>query len=153
MSHKQSELEKSLRRKFNASFFASLRSDCTLVGLRETEDWTYATYVGKDGLKKEIRAKFLVGADGKTGFVGKNYLEPKGIRLLWAERPAVCGRFGPSSDMLWRFEFVVARDEDPTEMARPEKIDQVVIPYLRHLGSRYGLVSSIVRDLNNYLLG
>lgn len=86
MSHKQPELEKSLRRNIDTSSFASLRSGCTLVAIRETEDWTYATYVGKDESKKEIRAKFLVGADGKTGFVRKNYLEPKGIRLLWAER-------------------------------------------------------------------
>ncbi len=68
-------------------------------------------------------------------------------------RPAVCGRFGPASDMLWRFEFVVARDEDATEMARPEKIDEIVIPYLTHPGSRYGLVSSIAKDMNVHLLG
>jgi len=48
---------------------------------------------------------------------------------------------------------VVSRGEDAAEMARPEKIDEVVIPYLTHPGSRYGLVSNIAKDMTTYLLG
>ena len=46
----------------------------------------YATYL--DGQQREhtIRSKFLVGADGKTGFTRKQYLEPLGVELLWAEK-------------------------------------------------------------------
>lgn len=53
-------------------------------------------------------------------------------------RSAVCGRFGLQEDRLWRFEFVVAPGEDGVEMSQPHKIREVVFPYLRHPGSRYG---------------
>jgi hypothetical protein len=56
------------------------------------------------------------------------------------QRPAVCGRFGPESERLWRFEFVVAHDEDDLEMASPAKIDEVVVPYITHPGKLYGYV-------------
>lgn len=53
-------------------------------------------------------------------------------------RPAVCGRFGMPSDRLWRFEFVVASEEDESEMEKPEMIQKVVFPYFKHPGHRYG---------------
>lgn len=53
-------------------------------------------------------------------------------------RPAVCGRFGLESDRLWRFEFAVAEEEDDMEMAKPAMVQEIVYPYLRHPGSRYG---------------
>jgi 2-polyprenyl-6-methoxyphenol hydroxylase-like FAD-dependent oxidoreductase len=49
--------------------------------ISEDEDYVYATYTNQDGEEKKLRAKYLVGADGKTGFTRKNYLEPKGIRM------------------------------------------------------------------------
>ena len=55
-------------------------------------------------------------------------------------RPAVCGRFGRPEDRLWRFEFVVAPGEDGVELAKREKIREIVYPYLTHPGHRYGLV-------------
>lgn len=56
------------------------------------------------------------------------------------QRPAVCGRFGPPSDRLWRFEFLVNAGESDAEMATPVMIRKVVYPYLRHPGARYGCV-------------
>jgi hypothetical protein len=53
-------------------------------------------------------------------------------------RPAVCGRFGLAEDRLWRFEFVIQPGEVGEEMAMPHKIQEVVMPYFRHQGSRYG---------------
>jgi hypothetical protein len=53
-------------------------------------------------------------------------------------RPAVCGRFGPPEDHLWRFEFVVGSGEDDMEMTQLHKIREVVFPYFTHPGSRYG---------------
>ena len=174
-----------------------LRSSCRIISINEDKDWVYAKYVNANNEEKAIRARFLVGADGKTGFTRKQYLEPRGITLnqartmpydecwvamnweitlpspeshpefpLWAQgftpqqvydsffpqefrflcnprRPAVCGRFGLEQDHLWRFEFVVLPDEDPSEMASPEKIREVVYPYVTHPGSRYGLRGSI----------
>ena len=59
------------------------------------------------------------------------------------KRPAVCGRFGPPADRLWRFEFVVHKDEDGMVMAGPESLRKIIYPYLTHPGSRYGLTGFI----------
>lgn len=188
-----------------------------MTSISEDDDWVYATYTNTAGVEKYIRGRFLVGADGKTGFTRKKYLEPKGIQMQWAEgyvisvknpkspterrdtnrtkyqeswvalnwkislptpkshphfplwklgyspsqvydkffprdfsflcnpqRPAVCGRFGLESDRLWRFEFVVTAGEDDMEMSKPEMIEKVVYPYLRHPGSRYGYGQELI---------
>ncbi|KAJ5918024.1 monooxygenase [Penicillium verhagenii] len=196
VAHKQPVLEKYLREAVDRAESSELRSNCTLTSISEDADWVYASY-DESGTQRKIRAKYLVGADGKTGFTRKNYLEPKGIKLEWAEktkyqeiwvalnwklhlptkethpsfplwdrgytpqdvydlffpkdfrflcnpaRPAVCGRFGRPEDRLWRFEFVVSNGEDSMEMAGPEKVREVVYPYLRHPGSRYGLKEDV----------
>lgn len=85
MSHKQPVLEKYLRSKIGRHTCSDLRSGCTLTSIQERGEWVYATYV--DGQREHtIRSKFLVGADGKTGFTRKQYLEPLGVELLWAEK-------------------------------------------------------------------
>ena len=63
-----------------------MRSRCSLVSISEDEEWVYAKYVDASGEEKQIRSRFLVGADGKTGFTRKMYLEPKGVQMQWAER-------------------------------------------------------------------
>ncbi|KAJ5730398.1 monooxygenase [Penicillium malachiteum] len=212
-AHKQPVLEKYLRTSIEKAACSTLRSKCALTSISEDKDWVYAIY-DDSGVEKRIRAKFLVAADGKTGFTRKMYLEPKGIQLEWAEpydnhlitriqythmkigpnikklglrsignfifrqkrltlrflcgiwdtrrkkcmifffptefrflcnpkRPAVCGRFGLPEDRLWRFEFVVAPDEDDMAMAEQDKVREVVHPYLTHPGSRYGLKEDV----------
>ncbi|KAL3442483.1 hypothetical protein BJX65DRAFT_298994 [Aspergillus insuetus] len=197
MRHKQPVLERYLRTVMEKSEPCELRSRCTLTSISEDGDRVTATYHDHTGAEKHIQAKFLVGADGKTGYTRKQYLEPKGIRLEWAEktkydetwvalnwkihlptphthpkfplwrlgyspeqvydlffphdfrflcnarRPAVCGRFGLPEDRLWRFEFVIAPGEDGVEMAERHKIREVVVPYITHPGSRYGLASDV----------
>ncbi|CAI7585491.1 unnamed protein product [Penicillium manginii] len=197
LAHKQPVLEKYLRSIVEEGDSCELRSSCTLTSISEDENWVYATYDDASGREKRIRAKFLAAADGKTGFVRKMYLEPKGIRLDRAEqtkyeetwvalnwklhlptrethpsfplwklgytpeqvydlffpvdfrflcnpaRPAVCGRFGLPEDRLWRFEFVIAPDEDGVEMASEVKVRDVVYPYLTHPGSLYGLKQDV----------
>ena len=85
MSHKQPELEAQLRSKIASSPYCDLRGGSTLTSIEEIEGWVYATYVNSESAYKRIKARFLVGADGKTGFTRKHYLEPRGIQLLWAE--------------------------------------------------------------------
>ncbi|KAJ6096559.1 hypothetical protein N7486_007305 [Penicillium sp. IBT 16267x] len=197
ISHKQPVLEKHLRSVIEGSQYSQLRTRCTLESIEEDKDWVYASYVDPEGNNRRIRARFLVGADGKTGYVRKQYLEPRGIKMDWAEqcryeetwvalnweitlptaethpdfplwklgysseevydqffpknfrflcnprRPAVCGRFGQTKDRLWRFEFVVQAGEDPEEMSEPHMIQEVVFPYLRHAGARYGLQTEV----------
>lgn len=66
---------------------------------------------------------------------------PRHFRFLCNPcRPAVCGRFGLVQDRLWRFEFVVKDGEDGATMASPEMVREIVFPYLRHPGHRYGCV-------------
>jgi 2-polyprenyl-6-methoxyphenol hydroxylase-like FAD-dependent oxidoreductase len=85
MCHKQPDLEKHLRSKIASEECSELRSSCILTSIREDNSWVYATYVDSSGAEKQIRGRFLVGADGKTGFTRKQYLEEKGVELLWAE--------------------------------------------------------------------
>ncbi|KAF4219349.1 hypothetical protein CNMCM8980_003080 [Aspergillus fumigatiaffinis] len=77
--HKQPVLEKKLREAMLASSTCSLRSKSTVVDLKEDDDWTYCTYKNAKGTERRIRARFFVGADGKTGFTRKQYLEEKSV--------------------------------------------------------------------------
>ncbi|KAL5324759.1 hypothetical protein ACEPPN_005876 [Leptodophora sp. 'Broadleaf-Isolate-01'] len=191
--HKQPVMETYLRKVMASSEYCELRTSCVVNELSEDEQWTYCKYTDSAGDQKQIRSRFVVGADGKTGFVRKRYLEPMGVKMerahnmfyeetwvalnwklklptptthpdfpLWAQgytseqvydiffpkdfrficnpdRPAVCGRFGPAEERLWRFEYVVLSGEDGHEMASSKNLKKVIYPYLTHPGSRYGL--------------
>ncbi|KAH8585709.1 hypothetical protein B0O99DRAFT_657166 [Bisporella sp. PMI_857] len=78
MSHKQPVLEKHLRGAMDNEY-GDVRLSSTVENVREDTDSIYVTYSSPGSVSRSIRAKFLVGADGKTGFVRKRYLEPKGI--------------------------------------------------------------------------
>lgn len=78
MSHKQPALEKQLRLAMNETF-CNLRSNSTVVAIEEDQEFVCVEYRDGNGQTRKVRAKFLVGADGKTGFTRKNYLEPRGI--------------------------------------------------------------------------
>ncbi|KAE8154571.1 hypothetical protein BDV25DRAFT_126440 [Aspergillus avenaceus] len=78
---KQPVLEKNLRQAMSRSAYCDLRPRSTVIDLSEDDHWTYCRYYGAPGAERKIRARFFVGADGKTGFTRKHYLEPKGVRL------------------------------------------------------------------------
>lgn len=78
MSHKQPSLEKHLRDAIIKEF-GELKEGCDVIGIREEEDFIYVQYRALGGEVHTTRAKFLVGADGKTGFTRKKYLEPRGV--------------------------------------------------------------------------
>lgn len=59
--------------------FCNLRSNSTVVAIEEDEEYVYVEYRDGAGQNRKVRAKFLVGADGKTGFTRKNFLEPRGV--------------------------------------------------------------------------
>ena len=79
LCHKQPELERAIQTTLNNSY-SKLRPECTVVGIEEDEEKVTATYTF-NGTQNSISGRFLVGADGKTGFVRKKYLEPKGILM------------------------------------------------------------------------
>lgn len=79
--HKQPHLEKYIRSTFEKSTECQLHEGCTLSHISEDSDWVFAHYADADGVKHRVKGKFLVGADGKTGFTRKHYLEAKGILM------------------------------------------------------------------------
>jgi len=76
---------------------ASLRPGCTVTAIEENQGWVYIDYENPEGQTSRVRSKFLVGADGKTGFTRKKYLEPKGIRM--EKNPKYISEAPGSSDM------------------------------------------------------
>ncbi|GKZ84137.1 hypothetical protein AnigIFM56816_009456 [Aspergillus niger] len=80
IGHKQPVLESHIRGCMPSSH-CSLRCNATVVELEEDEDWTYCTYRDATGKEHGLRARFFVGADGKTGYTRKQYLEPRGVIL------------------------------------------------------------------------
>lgn len=84
--HKQPALERSLRDAMERTHYSELRSNATVTSICENENWVYCKYTDVNGMERRIRSKFLVGADGKTGFTRKRYLEPKGIKMEKAHK-------------------------------------------------------------------
>ena len=80
MTQKQPAMEKHLRAAIDPNF-GDLRSESTVVAIEEDKNHVFVQYTSKDGQLRTLRARFLVGADGKTGYVRKKYLEPKGIAM------------------------------------------------------------------------
>jgi 2-polyprenyl-6-methoxyphenol hydroxylase-like FAD-dependent oxidoreductase len=74
-------MEKYLRLAASHHACSQIRVACTVTEIREEGDWVYCQYSDASGAQRRIRGKFLVGADGKTGFTRKKYLEPKGVDL------------------------------------------------------------------------
>ena len=83
--HEQPRMEESIRSTFENCPGSSVTflEHCEVVDICENADWVTVTYEhksGQEGAVKKVKCKFLVGADGKMGFVRKKYLEPKGVR-------------------------------------------------------------------------
>ncbi|KAM5527617.1 putative monooxygenase [Fusarium oxysporum f. sp. phaseoli] len=81
MCHKQPCIEKHLRSRITALGTAGIRLGATVNSITEDKDWVYARYTDKLNQSRIVRARFLVGADGKTGFTRKQYLEPQGVTM------------------------------------------------------------------------
>jgi 2-polyprenyl-6-methoxyphenol hydroxylase-like FAD-dependent oxidoreductase len=81
MSHKQPVLEQGIRDIIGKQTSSEIRSGSTVQSISEDDDYVYVTYTNMKGEVQRLRSKFFVGADGKTGFTRKNYLEPKGITM------------------------------------------------------------------------
>lgn len=74
-------LEANLRKAISQTPYSRLEVSSTMTSISEDSDWVYVQYTDQEGRKKHVRSKFLVGADGKTGYTRKRYLEPLGIQL------------------------------------------------------------------------
>lgn len=78
----------------------------------------------------------------KLGFTPQQVYDtffPRNFRFIGnPDRPAVCGTFGLREERLWRFEFVVEKEEDPQGMASYKTSTGIIFPYLTHPGQIYG---------------
>ena len=79
--HKQPVMEKAIRDTIAANPHSQLRSGCTVTAINEDVDRVTVQYTNTTGEQCSIQGSFLVGADGKTGYVRKKYLEPRGVTL------------------------------------------------------------------------
>lgn len=77
--HKQPQLERAIRDSILQSPCSELRPNSTLVSIEESAEAVTVSYLDVEGTTKRISAPYLVGADGKTGYVRKKFLEPKGV--------------------------------------------------------------------------
>lgn len=70
-----------LRQLIEKSPFCTLHTGCEVVGREENADNIKVRYLDRNRAKQELRASWLVGADGKRGVVRKRFLEASaGIR-------------------------------------------------------------------------
>lgn len=79
--HKQPVLEKAVRDVVHNNVYSDFRSNCAVTGIEEADDSVIVQYMRNTGPESLLKGKFLVGTDGKTGFVRKKYLEPRGITM------------------------------------------------------------------------
>lgn len=63
----------------STSPLCDLWSESTVVNIEEDVSWTYCIYTDSQGVEHRLRSQFFIGADGKTGYTHKHYLEPKGV--------------------------------------------------------------------------
>ena len=169
-----------------------VRVGCEVVGVEEDGEGVVVRYL-RGGEEVRVRGTFVVGCDGKRGFVRKRYLEERGVRMesthafkkdyvggnwdvsaptregnpdfaLWKNgwsseevldrfmpksfnvmchplRDCVMSRAGPwrgDEPKLWRAEFALLPGDDREDLVRPEKLDELMRPYMTHEGHRYG---------------
>lgn len=69
-----------------SSKYCDLRSGCEVTRLSEDGQGTLCQYRDATGKEHQIRSRFFIGADGKTGFTRKQYLEPRGILMEQAHQ-------------------------------------------------------------------
>lgn len=71
-------MEQHLRSVVKSTPMGEYRDGAEVVGIEERPEYAEVLYRWK-GVERRIRAKLVVGTDGKTGFVRKKYLEAKGV--------------------------------------------------------------------------
>jgi 2-polyprenyl-6-methoxyphenol hydroxylase-like FAD-dependent oxidoreductase len=77
--HKQPAMEKAIRDRLQTLSPSEIRTESTLTGISEDDKGVTVEYTDSYGKTHKLSAPYLVGADGKTGYVRKRYLEPKGV--------------------------------------------------------------------------
>lgn len=95
MCHKQPSLERHLRKAIDSQY-GEIRAGCRVTAISEDKEDVLVEYEDIEKLSHKLRGRFLVGADGKTGFVRKKYLEPRGV-IMEKSPKCVCPELKTSS--------------------------------------------------------
>ena len=77
----QPTMERRLRQVVKESSLGRFRDGSEVVGIEERGDSIEVMYKNGAGALNRLRARFVVGTDGKGGFTRKKYLEPRGIPM------------------------------------------------------------------------
>lgn len=72
--------ERELRLEIAKLPLLDLRCGCEVIARTEEPRKVVVEYRDRNGDIRKLRAKWLVGADGKGGVVRKKFLEPEGIK-------------------------------------------------------------------------
>ncbi|TVY44103.1 3-(3-hydroxy-phenyl)propionate/3-hydroxycinnamic acid hydroxylase [Lachnellula subtilissima] len=75
----QPDYERALRKALECLPSCELRLGCEVLSRAENDEGVIVTYSDNDDNTKQVRASWLIGADGKCGIVRKKFLEPEGI--------------------------------------------------------------------------
>ncbi len=147
----QPELEKALRHKAESYADISVQLGCELLTLEQTAEGVSVTVLDKEGEEKRIQARYLVAADGASSkvrgligqeFQGESYTEDwlivdmnkrDGQAIDHVE--FICDPRRPTPHMLApggreRWEFMLHPNESPAEMEAPEKVAQLLAPWI-----------------------
>lgn len=82
MCHKQPRIEKHLRHQILKIGVGRMQLGSEVTSIREDSESVYVSYADSSEATHTVQGKFLVGADSKTGYTRKRYLEANGITLL-----------------------------------------------------------------------
>lgn len=148
----QPDLEQALRRRVATFDCVRVAGGQELLDLRQDGGAVVAVLRGEDGATQEVRARYLVGADGASSrvrtligqdFLGQTYAEDwlivdagrrDGLAIDHVE--FVCDPARPTPHMpapggRERWEFMLRPGETREQMEAPEKVAELLTPWIR----------------------
>ncbi|WKE67471.1 bifunctional 3-(3-hydroxy-phenyl)propionate/3-hydroxycinnamic acid hydroxylase [Gallaecimonas kandeliae] len=151
----QPELERALRRQVKEYPCIAVSSGCELVGFEQSDEGVLASIKEDSGQVRQVAARYLVGADGASskvrhligqGFQGQTFTEDwlivdakgrEGKAIDHVEflcNPARPVPHMPAPGGRERWEFMLQRGEKKEEMEHPDKIAELLAPWIPREG-------------------
>lgn len=120
-------------------------------GIKMEQTYPYETVYGGANLNvatptPKSHPDFPLWAKGYTPEQVLESFVPEAFRFMCnPDRQCIMSRFGAKKDgiLQWRYEFRTYAGEDPDFLSQPEQVRQLLLPYMVHRGSRYGLKEDV----------
>lgn len=145
----QPDLERALRTRAASQAGVTIELRTSLIAFRETGTGVTATLQSGDGTRKEVRARYLLAADGSSSsvrqaigqaFRGRSYTEDwliidaKNAPIPIDHVEFLCDPRRPTPHMVapggrQRWEFMLRRGETPAQMERSESVRALLAPW------------------------